>query len=145
MKEEPDRDGNLPGDSFRASAAMSMGQNKTENLAALVDRVLLERDQARAELGKAQAEYLLKAQQYGVRIATLEEERKSLMDTVNALIAELNDLRNEKSATPYAKRCDRFSAALEQIMEICQTDRSPDQSQIFEIAEEALIEEESAS
>lgn len=32
------------------------------------------REAAEAELGKAQAEYLLKAQQYGVRIATLEKQ-----------------------------------------------------------------------
>ncbi len=48
----------------------------------------------------------------------------------------------DKALMSYAKRCDRFSAALERIMEICQEERAPHQLQIFEIAEEALIEEE---
>ena len=49
-------------------------------------------------------------------------------------------IKSRNDAAPYAKRCDRFSAALERIMEICRDERLP--SQIFEIAEEALIEPE---
>lgn len=61
-----------------------------------------------------------------------------------ALILRMNH-RLVAEIQPYAKRCDRFSAALERIMEICQEERAPYQLQIFEIAEDALIEEESAS
>ena len=55
------------------------------------------------------------------------------------LLAEIDSLRLELRS--YAKRCDRFSAGLERIMEICRDERLPS-SQIYEIAEEALIEPE---
>jgi len=58
-------------------------------------------------------------------------------------VKERDKLRIEMMS--YAKRCDRFSAALERIMEICQEERAPYQLQIFEIAEDALIEEEAKS
>ena len=70
----------------------------------------------------------------------LGRERKQYVDDCeNGRLTHqmVYDLVDERDS--YANRCDRFSAGLERIMEICREERLPS-SQIFEIAEEALIE-----
>ena len=73
----------------------------------------------------------LKDQKEEILQRQLEALQRPLLAEMDSLLLELRS---------YAKRCDRFSGALEHIMEICQEERIS--AQIFEIAENALIEPE---